>query len=125
MILLEFFYSMCWINLIMLTWFVTDAAYSYLTLFNCLTKLRLRFAVYLTTNEDGTFISFLNYESNEPNTTPLRRFLLKLITCPLCLAMWLSILCCLLWSDVGNIAPLYIISIVTFLLLRKSIQILL
>ena len=125
MILLEFFYSICWINLIMLMWFITDAVYSYLTLFNCLTKLRLSFAVYLTTNEESNFITFLNHKSNEPATTPLSRFFLKLITCPLCLAMWLSIACCVMWLNIVHIAPLYIISVVIFLLLRKLIQILL
>ena len=122
MYLMEFFYCIGWINLLMFIWFATNAAYSYLELFHLFTKLRIQYALFLSSAPNEGFLEFLKHQSEQPNISAVVRFFLKLITCPLCICMWLSLIACFMYDDIIIVPFVYFSSLLIFLTLQKLIQ---
>jgi hypothetical protein len=76
--------TICLIALILLIWFRTDAWLEYCRVFhlNCLSFYK----DYETKKHEDATLTYLQYLRQEHNC-----FAVRLITCPICLAVWLSI----------------------------------
>jgi hypothetical protein len=119
--LLDFFYYLGWVNAFLIIMFCTDALYIYLRLFGLYKDTQAEYGIYLANNNYDTFISFLQRKGQQSNSKTTW-FLLKLITCPLCLAFWLTLTLCFLTSNLAEWGCLYIATIITFLMLKKVIE---
>ena len=117
---LDFFWSILWIVMICIIWFRTDWFIHYSQLFEVNKKLRLQFMEFIKINPDLYFPDFL-FTLSLTTSNKFLRFILKLISCPLCLIVWLSIVAAIMLNNIVLIAPLYVLSLSIFLLITKLI----
>jgi hypothetical protein len=108
--MLRFLDIICFNISILLIWFKTDAFVEYCKLLKI--KIPLN-----TTNTTYPQFLYLTYK----NEKTLRSFVIKLITCPVCLGFWLSVLTGILFADIFSIPILFIATITYYLLLCKII----
>ena len=106
----EIFYSVFWISAISIIWFYTDSFLYYSRLFKLWIDVRLEYLAYIAVNPSKFFPDFLTEKfSVHPNS--VYSFLSKLIGCPFCLTVWLSVLAGILYNEPIIIGPVYILSL--------------
>jgi hypothetical protein len=109
-----FFYCIFWIVAVSIIWFYTDTVLYYSQLFGLFRILRLEYTSYIKANPTKYFPDFLFQKSLDTNNK-LLKFLYKLLSCPFCTTVWLSVLGAIVLHNLFLIAPLYVISIVLLL----------
>ena len=98
MLIEEIFYSVFWISAVSVVWFYTDWFIHYTQLLGIVVNFRLEYLSFVIENPDRYFPDFLREKSIESNE-PIIKFLGKIVSCPLCLHVWLSIICALLYNN--------------------------
>lgn len=114
----ELFYSICWVTTISVIWFLTDTWFNYAQLLKVQEELQKQFVSFFRDNPNKYFPDFL-YKKSLTEKDAGTKFLLKLVSCPFCLIFWLSILTTFYTKEAILIAPVYIISLITFLQIKK------
>ena len=116
----EIFYGVFWVSAILTIWFYTDWFAYYTQLFNCASDIRLLYQAYKLENPDAFFSDFLYAKALATNNR-FSKFVLKLISCPLCSGVWLSLIFCFCFSDLLNFAPVYVGSLFVILQIKKML----
>ena len=116
--MLYFFNIIALIVSILIIWFKTDFFIEYCKLFNVYKQLVINYN--LTTNISFPQYLYVTYKNSVKNR--FKRFLLKLVTCPLCLSLWLSILAGILFSCFLCFPLFYISSLFIYFNLIKLID---
>jgi len=116
--MLYFFSLLCLITSILLTWFKTNAFIDYCKLFNVFTSIVKSFE--FTDSLSFPQFLFITYKNSVKNR--LNVFLLKLVTCPICLSAWLCIVLGTLFGYFLYIPILYIGSLFFYFKLIKFID---
>lgn len=120
MAFVEIFYSICWISSISIVWFYTDWFVHYSQLFKVMETTRLLYQSFLIENPKAFFPDYLYTKSIETNNR-YRKFVLKLISCPFCLLVWMSLAAALYYSNVLLAAPIYIGSLFIVLQTKRML----
>lgn len=118
MLLQEIFYSTFWISMFSVIWFYTDLVVDYCTLFGIAKQNCLDFLSFVTANPDKYFPNFL-YEKTLFIDNQLIKFVGKLISCPLCLHAWLSLVAAIVCDSLLITAPVYILSLFIVLQIKR------
>lgn len=92
---------------IMIVWFNSGAFSAYCKILG-LNKLLLG---YDSSSDSLTFPQYLYVKRNILFKCPACLFIIELITCPLCLCMWLSIISACLFLNYFYIPPVYLVSL--------------
>ena len=116
--MLYFFSLICLITSILLTWFKTDAFIEYCKLFNVFTQTIKNYNY--TTSLSFPQYLYVTYKNSMKNR--LNVFLLKLVTCPICLSAWLCIVLGIMFGYFLYIPILYIGSLFFYFKLVKFID---
>lgn len=120
MLIVDLFYGIFWVLMVSVIWFYTDAFIYYTQLFGIFENTRLKFSTFLKNNPDSFFPDFLIKQASlEPNR--FKKFLLKLLGCPLCLNVWLSVVTAILLNNLLLVAPIYIMSLLILLGIKRLI----
>jgi len=106
-----FFTLTCLISMVMIIWFKTDAFIEYTQLNRTLCKLL-------------KIIEYKEYKQQQDITISYQQFLrmkhdnffVRLVTCPICLDVWLSTITCLLFSNIIFIPVMFILSLLIYLI---------
>ena len=117
---LEIFYSVFWISAISIIWFYTDTFLYYSRLLKIGIDLRLEYLAYIATNPNSFFPNFLS-EKLSCSKHSLLSFFGKLIGCPACLTVWLSVVAGAVYKDPIIIAPVYVLSLFIIYQIRNLI----
>lgn len=118
MLLEQIFYGCFWISAISILWFYTDWFVYYAELLGIFGNIRREYATYIANNPDSFFSSFL-YIYTINNSNKIYRFIFKLLDCPFCLILWLSLIWCLCISQLKLLGPIYVISLSIVLKIRN------
>lgn len=118
MLFTNIFLSAFWVSAILIIWFLTDWFLHYSQLFNIFKSIRLRYTSLIKKEPSAHFTDFLFLESLKTKNR-WSKFALKMATCPLCLAFWLSVLISLSFFGFITIAPTYVLSLALFSLAKK------
>ena len=106
-----FFRDVCLVTTILFLWFNTDAVIEYLKLFHAEGLI----SEYLKHSETPLptylFLQRVNYKNRTV------KFILKLLSCPVCLGMILSVFIGLIKSDITYIPLIYIGAMITYMTL--------
>ena len=97
--------------LILLVWFNTDAFIEYL---KYLPFDLFKIKSYFTAKQNDVTLTYHNYLLFNYNN-----FFIRLITCPICLNVWLSIINCIIFTNILYIPIVCIISLFIYYLLTK------
>jgi hypothetical protein len=116
--LVELFYCICWVTTISTIWFLTDTWYNYAQAFGVWEEFRKKYVNFVRDKPGAFFPDFL-YKLSLIHPDPGIKFFLKLVSCPFCLIFWLSIAAMFFVGDYLLIAPIYIISLITFLQIKR------
>ena len=116
--MVELFYCVCWTTAVSVLWFLTDTWFYYAQLLNVADKIRNEFVAYFKANPEKYFPDFL-YKKSLTEKDPGKKFLLKLVSCPFCLTFWLSIATTLYTKEAILIGPVYVLSLITFLQIKR------
>lgn len=116
----EIFYSVSWISALSIIWFYTDTLLHYAQLLGIFTNLRLEYLAFVSLNYDKFFPDFL-YEKSMQSDSANLRFLAKVVSCPLCMTAWLAIASGVFYKDFLIVGPIYILSLVVILQIKKWI----
>jgi hypothetical protein len=114
MVTIEFFYLIFWNVLISIAWFRTDWFVYYSQLFGLGEDLRLRYTKFISKNSRSYFPDFL-YELSLKSSNRFKKFILKMVSCPMCLMFWTSLVGAFCINDIVLTAPLYVISLFIYL----------
>jgi hypothetical protein len=112
--MLEISNIICLVVSLLFVWFRTDAFVSYCELFNLFKPTINTFKTTLNLS----FPQFL-YVSYKDSDKRVVQFVIKLITCPVCLALWLSILICLFTANLYIIPLVFVLSLLTYFILDR------
>ncbi len=118
MLIAEIFYSTFWISMISIIWFYTDWFIHYSQLLGISVDLRLDYLSYVIENPDRYFPDFLHEKSLESSDSVLK-FLGKIVSCPFCLLVWLSLFAALMYGEFIITAPIYVLSLFIVLQTKK------
>ena len=118
MLIVEIFYCSFWISAISVIWFYTDWFIHYSQLLKIAEDLRLRYSSFIKDYPTRYFPDFL-YDRSLVTNNRYFKFILKLISCPLCLIFWLSVISALVCSNIIIAAPVYILSLFIVLQIKK------
>lgn len=118
MVLPQIFYSSFWVSAIAIVWFYTDWFIHYTLLLNIFEKTRLEYSSYIKENPDKYFPDFLHFKSFE-YTNRFVKFAFKLVSCPFCFLVWLSVGAALICNNIKLAAPIYVMSLFATLQIRK------
>lgn len=103
---------------IMIIWFNSGAFTAYC---KALSLKKLLFGY--DKNSDGlTFTQYLYVKRNIIFKCPACLFLVELITCPLCLGVWLSIFCTSIFLSYTLIPVVYLVVLVIYFLINRIIN---
>ena len=116
--MLYLFNIISFIVTILILWFKTDAFIDYCKLFNVFTQTVKNFN-YSTSISFPQFL-YVTYKNSMKNRFKL--FLLKLVTCPLCLSLWLSVIFSILFGYFFCFPLFYISSLFIYFNLIKFID---
>lgn len=116
----EIFYSTFWISMISVIWFYTDVIIQYAQLLGIVETTRLEYLCFVIENPDKYFPDFLYQKSTETNDQGLK-FLGKMVSCPFCLLVWLSIIASVINCNFIITAPVYILSLLIVLQIRRML----
>jgi hypothetical protein len=120
MLIVEIFYCTFWISAISIIWFYTDWFIHYSQLLKIAENVRLKYTFFIKNNPTKYFPDFL-YELSMNTSNRYFKFLLKLISCPLCLIFWLSAIFALANSNIIIAAPVYILSLFIVLQIKRML----
>lgn len=98
-------------SLILLIWFKTEAFIEY---FKYIPYDIFKIKAYFAAKNNDITLEYHNYLLYNHNN-----FFTRLITCPICLNVWLSILNCLLFSCIINMPIICMVSLFIYYLLVK------
>jgi hypothetical protein len=115
--LLLFINLVCLILTIMIVWFKTTAFVEYAQL------LGIKFLLF-GYNEDSnnlTFPQYLYVKSKVLFNNSICKFIVALITCPLCLAFWLSLGAATIYSNIILTPVFYVTVLVSYFLIERVI----
>lgn len=116
----EIFYSVFWISAISIVWFYTDTFLHYSRLFRLWIDLRLEYLAYLSLNPTNYFSDFLSEKLSASSST-VAVFIGKLIGCPLCTTVWLSVIAGCITNSPIIIGPVYVLSLFTIFQIRNFV----
>jgi hypothetical protein len=105
------FYLSSFVSTFAIVWFYTDTFLYYSQLFGIFENTRLRYTAFINKNPDKYFPDFL-HERGLAFENKFIKFLCKLVSCPFCLILWLSLFASLCVLNIFLTAPIYIISLV-------------
>ena len=113
--MLEILEAICLSTALLVVWFETDAFVVYLTTFG-LGWQTFDLARYKDESEKDPMLDYPSYLlMNYPDS-----FFIKLLSCPLCIGVWISLFCVVVFGFSLAIAPvIYVFSLVLFFLLCK------
>ncbi len=120
MLLEEIFYSTFWISMISVIWFYTDWFVHYCTLFGVAGETILEYLSFIIENPTKYLPEFL-YEKTLNIDNQLIKFVGKLISCPLCLHVWLAVGASVLYDNLIIAAPVYVLSLLIVLQIKKML----
>ena len=115
--LLLFINLVCFVLTFMIVWFKSGAFVEYAQLFN-FKKILLG---YDKDPNNLTFPQYLYIKSKSLFKCPICKFLIALITCPLCLALWLSIGAACLYGTILLTPLFYITVLISYFLTERVI----
>ena len=116
-----FFLGISWILTILIVWFNTDALVHYLQLINLFENTRLNYIIFLKDRPTSYFPDFLYTVSLKINNRSVK-FIFKLLSCPFCLGIWLSLVVCIITMQPMYYFPVfYVPSICLFYALRRFV----
>ena len=103
--------------IILIIWFQTEAFYEYCKLFGFKKLFKIKdYSDFSEISDEGTYIEYLNIQYDS--------FLVRLISCPICLGIWLNILFCAFLSDFSFFFVQtwlsFLLYFITVLLMKKS-----
>lgn len=117
----HFFLGVSWMLMIKILWFNTDAVVHYAQLFGLFESHRTNYTVFLRDNPVSYFPDYL-YTVSLKTQNRMLKFFYKLISCPFCIGIWLSMaisICCC--NNLWYFPMFYITSIGLFYFLRKFV----
>jgi hypothetical protein len=103
---------------IMVIWFRSSAFVEYSKLFG----LRILLFGYDNESNNLTFPQFLYVKTKTLFKRPISKFLVSLITCPLCLGVWLSVIAAFLYGSILMIPTFYVVILFCYFLLDRIIS---
>jgi hypothetical protein len=115
--LLVFINLVCLVITIMIVWFKTNAFVEYCSLFNF---KKLLFG-YDSGSDNLTFPQYLYIKSRTLFSSSIFRFLVALITCPLCLGFWLSVIAATIYGSILLFPSFYIFVLIGYSLTDRVI----
>ena len=112
---MDIFQAVCLSTTILIVWFETDAFVAYLTTFNLGWQM-FDLAKYEEESDKNPMIDYPTYLlMSYPKS-----FFIKLLSCPLCLGLWISVLSVLIFGvAMVNIPIVYVLSLLLFFLTCK------
>jgi hypothetical protein len=113
--LLLFINLVCFVLTIMIVWFKSGAFVEYCNLF----KLRTLLLGYDKDPNNLTFPQYLYVKSRSLFKCPICKFLVALITCPLCIAFWLSIGAACLYGTILLTPLFYVTVLISYFLIER------
>ena len=113
--LLLFINLVCFVLTIMIVWFKSGAFVEYCNLL----KLRTLLLGYDKDPNNLTFPQFLYVKSRSLFKCPICKFLVALITCPLCIAFWLSIGASCLYGTILLTPLFYVTVLISYFLIER------
>lgn len=116
----EIFYSVFWISAVGVVWFYTDWFIHYTQLLNVAKKTRIKYTRYIIENPKSYFPNYLCSLCENVNN-PWLKFVTKMSCCEFCLLWWLSTFAGLWHANLLIIAPVYIISLIIVLQIKRWI----
>jgi len=116
----QIFYSVFWISAVSIIWFYTDTLLHYSRLFKIWVKLRLDYLAFISINPNKFFPEFLS-DRLSCSKWPIIIFVGKLISCPACSTVWLSILAGMVCDNPIIIGPIYVLSLFVIYQIRNLI----
>jgi hypothetical protein len=105
------FYLSSFVSTFAIVWFYTDTFLYYSQLFGIFENTRLQYTTFINKNPDKYFPDFL-FELGLISKNKFIKFLCKLVSCPFCLILWLSLFASLCVLNIFLTAPIYITSLV-------------
>ena len=105
------FYLSSFVSTFAIVWFYTDTFLYYSQLFGIFENTRLQYTAFINKNPDKYFPDFL-FELGLTSKNKFIKFLCKLVSCPFCLILWLSLFVSLCVLNIFLTAPIYITSLV-------------
>jgi hypothetical protein len=120
MLTVEFFYLIFWNVLLSIIWFKSDWILYYSQLLGVAPNFRLQYSKFIKTNSNLFFPDFL-YKCSLDTDNKIKKFILKMISCPVCFLFWSSVIGSSIMQDVRLTAPIYVISLFIFLQIKNSI----
>ena len=102
--LLPFFITLTAIVTILFVWFKTDAFYEYVKLFG----IRFLIEGFEQVSANITYPQYLFINRSKITNNKALIFVIKLITCPLCLSFWLCLCGGIVLGSIALMFPLYI-----------------
>jgi hypothetical protein len=118
MLIVEIFYCTFWISAISIIWFYTDWFIHYSQLLKIAENVRLKYTSFIKNDPTKYFPDFL-YDLSLGSNNRYFKFILKMVSCPLCLIFWLSVMSALVCSNIIIAAPVYILSLFIVLQIKK------
>jgi hypothetical protein len=82
--------------------------------------LRLKYTSFIKDNPSKYMPDFL-YERSLLTDNRFKKFILKLVSCPFCLGFWLAVIASLGTSNIITAAPIYVISLLLVLQIKKML----
>lgn len=116
--LLVFINHICLVLTVMIVWFKSSAFVEYCNLFG-LKKVLLG---YDKDPNNLTFPQYLYIKSRTLFKCNICRFIIALITCPLCLAFWLSVGAACLYESVIWTPLFYVVVLISYFLTERVID---
>ena len=114
----ELFYSVSWVSFILIVWFYTDTLFYYTQLLGIWDETRYKYGAYISQNPNKFFPDFLYKQSLEQHNRCIK-FSYKLLSCPFCIGFWLSLLASFMCSSLLLTAPIYVVSMLVVLGIKK------
>jgi hypothetical protein len=120
MLIIELFYGVFWSTMFLVIWFNTDAFIYYSQLFNVFENSRLKFSAFLFKPENK-FLYYPDFLASQAlkEENRFKKFVFKLLSCYLCLNVWITIFVCIFLTNLMLIAPIYLISLVLYLGIKR------
>ena len=112
------FYLSSFVSTFAIVWFYTDTFLYYSQLFGIFENTRLQYTTFINKNPDKYFPDFL-FELGLTSKNKFIKFLCKLVSCPFCLILWLSLFASLFVLNIFLTAPIYITSLVITFGIKK------
>ena len=114
------FYLSSFVSTFAIVWFYTDTFLYYSQLLGIFENMRLQYTSFINKNADKYFPDFL-HEKGLTFENRFIKFLCKLVSCPLCMLLWLSIFFSLSAHDIFLTAPVYISSLIITFGIKKML----